>query len=64
MLAAVGAGQFDDVHEASSAWYRASRSFEPLQDRHEAYGEVYGRYQECYRKLYAGSGGRQCKHSG
>lgn len=52
MLAAAGTGCFNGVAEASKAWYRSDRTFEPNPDNYEAYREVYGRYLELYRQLY------------
>ncbi len=56
MLAARGVGQFQTVAEASNAWYRASRRFEPNSCAHERYGEVYRRYKWLYTQLYGGPG--------
>ena len=52
MLAAVGTGRFDGVQQASEAWYRSSRVFEPDMKRHEDYKEVIGRYLTLYESLY------------
>lgn len=52
MLAAAGTGAFDDVGQASEAWYRSSRVFEPDMKRHEVYGDVIERYLALYESLY------------
>jgi sugar (pentulose or hexulose) kinase len=52
MLAAAGIGRFSSIAEASEAWYRPARVFEPDQSRHEGYCEVYARYQDLMRRLY------------
>ena len=52
MLAAAGIGRFNGVAEASEAWYRLDRTFEPNPANYAAYREVYGRYLELYRQLY------------
>lgn len=51
-LAATGVGQYSSIQEASDAWYRSLRTFEPNPEHHSVYQEVYSRYQELYRKLY------------
>jgi xylulokinase len=52
MLAAAGIGRFSSIAEASEAWYRPARVFEPDHSRHEGYGEVYARYQDLMQRLY------------
>lgn len=52
VLAAVGVGRFASIEEASHAWYRAERVFEPEPSRFETYREVYARYISLYEKLY------------
>jgi xylulokinase len=52
MLAAAGVGRFAGVREASEAWYRSERVFEPDVSRHAVYREVYERYQRLQEKLY------------
>jgi sugar (pentulose or hexulose) kinase len=52
MLAAAGIGQFAGVREASEAWYRSERMFEPDANRHAVYREVYERYQKLQKKIY------------
>jgi len=54
MLAATGLGQFASVREASDAWYRPSRMFEPVVSRRDAYQEVLERYRSLCHKLYGG----------
>ena len=51
-MAAAGTGAFSSVVEASDAWYRPERVFEPDLTRHDAYADVYARYLELYRRLY------------
>jgi len=51
-IAAAGTGHFTGIEEASEAWYRPERVFEPDASLFEAYREVYERYLELYRKLY------------
>ncbi len=53
MLAATGTGRFRSATEASEAWYRPSRIFEPDTSRAEAYACVYRRYLDLYQRLYA-----------
>jgi sugar (pentulose or hexulose) kinase len=55
MLAATGVGQFASIEDASKAWYRAARTFEPDASRALVYDEVYQRYLDLYEKLYGGS---------
>ena len=52
MLAAAGAGTFDDVGQASEAWYRPSRVFDPDLKRHKIYEGVVERYLALYESLY------------
>ncbi len=52
MLAAAGVGQFRDAAEASEAWYRPGRIFEPDMAHHEHYREVMARYLRLYESLY------------
>ena len=51
-MAAAGTGAFSSVLEASDAWYRPERVFEPDASRFETYQEVYRRYLDLYRRLY------------
>ncbi|UCH36013.1 MAG: hypothetical protein JSV65_06580 [Armatimonadota bacterium] len=53
MLAAAGVGQFPSVADASEAWYRTERTFEPDGECHVLYREVYDRYRAACAKLYA-----------
>ncbi|MCL5103992.1 MAG: FGGY family carbohydrate kinase [Armatimonadetes bacterium] len=55
MLAAAGVGNFATVEEASEAWYRPARVFEPNPEHSAAYHEVYSRYGSVYDLLYGGS---------
>jgi len=52
VLAAAGMGRFGSIREASEAWYRSERVFEPDAGRHAAYREVYERYLKLQEKLY------------
>jgi sugar (pentulose or hexulose) kinase len=52
MLAAAGVGQFASIEEASNAWYRPARRFEPDATRFRVYQEVYARYLDLYERLY------------
>ena len=52
MLAATGTGQFASVQEASHAWYKHARSFEPDSKKHALYDNVYIRYLSLYDRLY------------
>ncbi|MHB0999721.1 MAG: xylulokinase [Armatimonadota bacterium] len=52
MMAAAGTGRFSSIEEASNAWYRSVRMFEPNPDLYQTYREVYNRYLEAYQKLY------------
>jgi xylulokinase len=52
MLAAAGTGQFASIPEASDAWYRPERFFEPNQERYKIYREVYARYLDLMRRVY------------
>jgi len=52
MLAAAGTGRFSSIAEASEAWYRPARLFEPDPARYEIYREVYTRYLSLMRRLY------------
>jgi xylulokinase len=54
MLAATGVGQFRQVQDAATAWYREERRFVPQAGRYAVYREVYARYRELYGKLYGG----------
>jgi xylulokinase len=49
---AAGTGRFPSIAEASEAWYRPARLFEPDPARHQIYGEVYTRYLGLMRRLY------------
>ncbi|MGC8861533.1 MAG: xylulokinase [Armatimonadota bacterium] len=51
-IAAGGIGCYTSVAEASDAWYRRERVFEPNPSLFNAYREVYQRYLELYRKLH------------
>jgi xylulokinase len=51
-LAATGIGRFANLREASEAWYRCERVFEPAASRHAAYREVYERYLHLQAKVY------------
>lgn len=52
MLAAAGTGQFASITEASEAWYRPGRFFEPDPARYKIYREVYARYLDLQRRVY------------
>ena len=52
VLAAAGTGAFASVQQASQAWYRPERVFEPDQSLYERYREVYQRYLDLYGRLY------------
>jgi len=52
MLAAAAIGQFETVEEASEAWYRPGRVFEPDTSRFDVYRQVYERYRTIYERLY------------
>ena len=52
MLVAAGTGRFSSIAEASEAWYRPARHFEPDRARHEAYSEVYARYLDLMQRIY------------
>ena len=52
MFAASGTGRFGSIAEASRAWYRSERLFEPDPARYETYREVYERYMDAMRRLY------------
>jgi sugar (pentulose or hexulose) kinase len=52
MFAASGTGRFGSIAEASRAWYRSERLFEPDPARYEIYREVYERYVDAMRRLY------------
>ncbi|MDH7603133.1 MAG: FGGY family carbohydrate kinase [Armatimonadota bacterium] len=52
VLAATGTGQFGSIAEASEAWYRREKVFEPDFSRHHIYADVYKRYLDLYRRLY------------
>lgn len=51
-MAAAGTGRFASIQEASLAWYRAERRFEPSPETSEACREVYNRYVELTAKLF------------
>ncbi len=51
-MAAAGTGHFASIEEASLAWYRAERRFEPSPEMSEACREVYDRYVELTTKLF------------
>jgi xylulokinase len=53
-LAAAGLGQVGGLAEVAESWYRTDRAFEPDTSRHAAYAEVYARYRDLCRRLYAG----------
>ena len=46
LIAAVGAGWFGDLDEASSAWITVRKSFHPTPAGHKAYAEWHRRYAE------------------
>jgi sugar (pentulose or hexulose) kinase len=52
VLAATGIGEFSSITEASEAWYRPERLFEPNPARHIVYREVYRRYQDLMQRIY------------
>jgi xylulokinase len=52
MFAAAGTGRFSSIAEASEAWYRAARIFEPDPARYDIYREVYTRYLDLMQRLY------------
>jgi xylulokinase len=51
-LAAAGTGHFKTIEEASDAWYRPEKVFEPDATKFDTYREVYARYLDLYRRLY------------
>ena len=55
ILAAAGIGHFASIREASEAWYRPERVFEPDAKRHAAYRDVYERYLKLQSKVYGDS---------
>lgn len=52
VLAATGTGAFGSVEEASEAWYRPARVFEPNPRLYACYRDIYERYLDLYRRLY------------
>jgi xylulokinase len=52
VLAAAGTGRFSSIAEASEAWYRPARLFEPDPARYQIYREVYTRYLGLMQRLY------------
>ena len=52
VLAAAGIGEFESIEEASEAWYRPARVFEPNPELHIRYRDIYERYLDLYRRLY------------
>ncbi len=52
MLAAYGLGWFGSVREASLAWYRTERLFEPENLRRRVYDSLYERYRALQTCLY------------
>jgi xylulokinase len=58
MLSAAGTGRFSSIAEASEAWYRPARVFDPDPTRFEIYREVYARYLDLMRRLYGGAAAR------
>jgi len=52
MLAASGIGRFAGVDQASEAWYRSERVFEPNASHYATYREIYQRYQRLQEKVY------------
>jgi len=55
ILAAAGIGQFAGIREASEAWYRSERLFEPDPSRAAAYREAYERYRNLQDIVYGDS---------
>ena len=58
-LAAVGAGAFGSIGEATDAWLHVERTIEPDPARVEAYDEIYGAFRQLYpalRKSFSRSG--------
>lgn len=51
MLAAVGAGVFASLEEASRRLYRVQRIFEPHRDRHVLYNDVYNEWLSLQRQF-------------
>lgn len=47
-----GIGEFESIEEASEAWYRPARVFEPNPELHICYRDIYERYLDLYRRLY------------
>ncbi len=52
MFAAAGTGHFANIAEASRAWYRSERLYEPDPARRQVYTEVYARYMDAMQRLY------------
>jgi xylulokinase len=52
MLTAAGTGRFATIMEASEAWYRPERFFDPNPARYEIYREVYAHYIDLMRRVY------------
>lgn len=52
MLVANGTRRFSSIREASEAWYRSERLFEPDPSRFGAYREVYARYRDLMQRIY------------
>jgi len=58
-LAAVGAGAFGSIREATNAWLHVERTIEPDPARVRAYDEIYVAFRELYpalRKSFSRSG--------
>lgn len=53
MLAAFGIGQFRSIEEASEAFYAPSATFEPREELHSSYLDVYSRYRDLCARLYS-----------
>ena len=52
MLAAVGAGEYANVAECSSSWYKVGRVFTPRPDQHALYEPAYFQYRALYQHAY------------
>ncbi len=57
MLAATGAGEFSDVVECSSTFYRPGQVFIPDTRHHDQYGGPYQAYRHLYSLLFNNSSG-------
>ena len=53
ILAAVGAGAFEDIDAACAAMVRTARVIEPDPEAHAAYGPIFDRYKAAYGALKA-----------